>query len=273
MYFFVTGSSSGIGRALVERLLAHDHHVWGLARTDQAEFAATHANFRFSKGDIAEWSDVAAAVEAIAAVWSHLDGVVTCAGIQGEMGPALFANPLAWSTTVRTNLDGTYYTLRACHHLLAKAPGRAKAVCFSGGGATKARANFSAYGAAKTGIVRLVETIAEEMRDCPYDINSVAPGAINTRQTDEVIALGPTIVGEVEYAAATKQKLSGGSSLKQAVDLVEYLLSAKSDGITGRLLSAQWDPWETLGANGKALCASEIYTLRRILPEDRGQKF
>jgi len=67
--------------------------------------------------------------------------------------------------------------------LLARTGARAKVICFSGGGATKPRARFSAYGVAKTGVVRLVETIAEEERDRAYDINAIAPGAINTRLT------------------------------------------------------------------------------------------
>ena len=142
-------------------------------------------------------------------------------------------------------------------------------MCFSGGGATKARPNFSAYGVAKTGIVRLVETIAEEERGRALDINAVAPGAINTRLTDEVIALGPAVAGEAEYQAAVKQKATGGASLGRALDLVEWLLSPQSDGISGRLLSAPWDPWPALGARAGELASSDIYTLRRIVPEDR----
>jgi NAD(P)-dependent dehydrogenase (short-subunit alcohol dehydrogenase family) len=75
---------------------------------------------------------------------------------------------------VRSNLDGTFYSFRAFHGLLAKAPRRAKVVASSGGGATKPGTNFSAYCVAKTGVVRLVETLAEELRDQPIDLNSIA---------------------------------------------------------------------------------------------------
>jgi 3-oxoacyl-[acyl-carrier protein] reductase len=126
---------------------------------------------------------------------------------------------------------------------------------------------------AKTGIVRLVETIAEETRDQNIDINAIAPGAINTRLTDEVIALGPTVVGEAEFAAAQKQKASGGNSLEKALGLVEWLLSPASDGITGRLIAAQWDPWPTLASHAAELAAGDIYTLRRIVPEERGKQW
>ncbi|HVZ65814.1 MAG TPA: SDR family oxidoreductase [Lacunisphaera sp.] len=272
MNIVLTGSSSGIGRAIAEHLLAVGHQVWGLARSDQADFARRQPAFRATRTDVADWPQVARAADEVARAWPHVDGLVTCAGLQGEIGPALSADPQRWSATVRANLDGTYFAIRAFHALLARTPRRAKVVCLSGGGATKARPNFSAYGAAKTGVVRLVETIAAETSD-RLDINAIAPGAINTRMTDEVIALGPAVVGAAEYEAACKQKAAGGASLDRALGLVDFLLSPHSDGITGRLLAAPWDPWPGLERHATGLAGSDIYTLRRILPEERGQKF
>ncbi len=272
MNIVVTGSSTGIGRALSERLLAHGHHVWGLARSDQADFANTHSGrFFSSRCDVANWPDVEHSSADVARAWSQVDALVTCAGVQGEVGRAVNADPQRWTQTVRANLDGTFYAIRAFDALLGRAARRAKIVCFSGGGATKPRARFSAYGVAKTAVVRLVETIAEEERGRPLDINAVAPGAINTRLTDEVLALGPSVVGAAEFAAAQKQKATGGASLDKALGLVEWLLSPASDGVSGRLLSAPWDPWPSLAEHATELAATDIFTLRRIVPEERGK--
>lgn len=274
MNVVITGSSTGIGRALAERLLSRGHHVWGLARSDQTGFATLHpGRFFSSRCDVSNWLQVEQTVREVAQRWSHLDGLIACAGLQGEVGRALSADPTRWSETVRANLDGTFYAVRGFDALLAQTPLRAKVICFSGGGATKPRARFSAYGVAKTGVVRLVETIAEEERGRAYDINAIAPGAINTRLTDEVIALGAKVVGEAEYAAAQKQKASGGASLEKALGLVEWLLSSASDGVSGKLLAAPWDPWSTLGAHLPDLAGSDIYTLRRIVPEERGKRW
>lgn len=287
MNIVLTGSSTGIGRALASRLLSRGHHVWGLARSDQSDFAAQHPNFHFSRCDVSSWPDVQRAATEVSASLASLspdpalrriDALITAAGLQGEIGRTLAADPAHWSATVRANLDGTFHAIRAFAHLLtpaAQSPAarRAKIICFSGGGATKPRTHFSAYGVAKTAIVRLVETIAEEERDRPLDINALAPGAINTRLTDEVLALGPEKVGAAEFAAAQKQKASGGASLDRALDCVEWLLSSASDGITGRLIAAPWDPWPTLDARRDALARSDIFTLRRITPEDRGEKW
>jgi NAD(P)-dependent dehydrogenase (short-subunit alcohol dehydrogenase family) len=274
MNLVLTGSSTGIGRALAAHLLAAGHHVWGLARSDQADFVAQHAgNFQASRCDVADWTQVESAAAAVAAVWPHVDGLICCAGIQGEIGPGITADPARWSATVRANLDGTFFPIRAFHAQLARSLRRAKVIAFSGGGATKSRVNFSAYGVAKTGVVRLIETLAEELRDTPIDLNTIAPGAINTRFTEEVLALGPALAGAAEYAIAQKQKASGGASLDKALALVAWLLSPASDGVSGRLLAAPWDPWATLDQHASALAQSDIYTLRRILPEERAQNF
>jgi NAD(P)-dependent dehydrogenase (short-subunit alcohol dehydrogenase family) len=267
MRIVITGSSSGIGRALAERLLSHGHLVWGLARSDQSEFAAGRPGAFFAtRCDVADWTQVATAGRTILAAWPEIDGLVTCAGAQGAIGPTATIDPSRWSATVRANLDGTFNAIRMFHDAMLRSPRRAKIVCFSGGGATKPRPNFSAYAAAKTAVVRLVETVAAEERAAPLDINAIAPGAINTRMTDEVVALGPAAAGSAEYQAAVRQKETGGASMDRALDLVEWLLSPASDGISGRLLSAQWDDWAALARHKEELAAGDVYTLRRVTP-------
>jgi NAD(P)-dependent dehydrogenase (short-subunit alcohol dehydrogenase family) len=274
MNIVITGSSTGIGRALALRLLGEGQNVWGLARSDQSKFEPGEKGlFSSSRCDMANWAEVEEAARQVGATWKFVDGLVCCAGAHGEVGPAVRADPARWSATVRANLDGTFNAIRAFHPMLVRAPRRAKIVCFAGGGATKARSHFSAYGVAKTGIVRLVETIAEEEIQAPLDINAVAPGAIATRLTDEIIALGPDIAGQTEFDSAVKQRAGGGASMERALDLVEWLLSPKSDGITGKLLSAPWDPWQGLSEHVGNLARSDVYTLRRIIPEDRGLRF
>jgi NAD(P)-dependent dehydrogenase (short-subunit alcohol dehydrogenase family) len=266
MRLVLTGSSMGIGHALADHLLAAGHQVWGLSRSDQSDRAASHSDFRFSVCDVSDYSSVNNAADAVADHWAGIEGLITCAGIQGEVGRTLASDPARWCVTMRANLEGTYNALRAFAPLLLCARLRAKVICFSGGGATKARANFSAYGSAKTAIVRLVETIAAEERGRPLDINAIAPGAINTRLTDEVIRLGPDIAGEDEYEAALRQKQTGGSSMAKVCGLVDWLLSPESDGITGRLISAQWDAWDKT-EEFRTLATGDHYTLRRVLPE------
>jgi NAD(P)-dependent dehydrogenase (short-subunit alcohol dehydrogenase family) len=229
--------------------------------------------FQSSQCDVSNWDAVSRAAQIVGKSWPCADALITCAGIHGELGRAVEADPLRWSATIRGNLDATYYSIRAFYPLLKRSAARAKIVCFSGGGASKSRPNFSAYAAAKTAVVRLVETVAEEEKDQQVDINALAPGSISTRLTDEIIALGPVIVGREEYELAVKQKAGGGGSLEKAVAAVEWLVSPESDGISGHLLSAPWDPLSALAEHKAELSSGDIYKLRRITPEDRGIKW
>ena len=117
------------------------------------------------------------------------------------------------------------------------------------------------------------ETIAEELRDFNIDVNMVAPGALNTRLLDEVLVAGPEKVGKDFYNNSIKQKEQGGSPPEQGAALCVYLASEQSNGITGKLISAVWDPWETLHEKIAELENSDIYTLRRIVPKDRGKNW
>lgn len=261
----VTGSSSGIGAFLKEQLLAAGHEVWGLARREQA----AAPGLRTSRCDVADWDQVAKVAAEVEAAWGAVDGLVCCAGIQGAVGPALGLDPKAWSQTVRTNLDGTYFPMRALAGLLTRtAQPRAKVVAFSGGGATGSRPNFSAYACAKTAVVRLVEVLQDELKGQRVDVNAVAPGAIRTQLTEEVVALGPQVVGEAEFASAKKVLASGGGSLPKVYELVAYLLSGASDGVGGRLFAAQWDPWRKLPGREAEFTKSEAYLLRRVVPQE-----
>ena len=180
---------------------------------------------------------------------------------------------VGWSQNVRVNLDGTYFPIRAFYELLKKAERRARVICFSGGGATSPTSQFSAYAASKCAVVRLVETLAQEWQGEKCDINAVAPGAIFTKMMEETLASGPALAGEKEYALAAEHKNKGSAPLQKVGGLVDFLLSSASDGITGRLISAPWDPWARLNEYKDALGSSDIFTLRRIRPEDRGLKW
>lgn len=265
MNVLVTGSSSGIGQSLADGLAAQGHQVCRLARSAQAGLAL--------RGDVAKWADMSACADTLAKQWTHVDGIICCAGIQGPIGPAMEMDPEQWRQTIAANLDGTFHTLRAFYPMLCRAPRRAKVVCFSGGGSTAPRPNFTAYGVSKTGVLRLVETLAAEWAQKPMDINAIAPGAVFTRMIQEVLAAGPDRAGQKDFDSATKLARDNAPTLKRVLGLIEFLLSEKSDGISGRLISAPWDPWPKLDEYQKELAASDIFTLRRIIPEDRGKKW
>ena len=272
MKIVLTGSSSGIGKKLVVHLCAEGHTVVGLARSPQTKIK-DGGEFLPMACDVSDWGQTSDCVEAVLASHGSIDALICCAGTQSPIGAAMSADPKKWAENIQTNLGGTFNSIRAFYSVLAGCPRRQKIICFSGGGATGPRANFSAYACAKSAIVRLVETLDEEWAGGNIDINAVAPGAIATAMTEEVRALGPEITGLKEFSAAQKLSETGEQNLVGVTGLIDYLLSPMSDGISGRLISARWDPWGNLHEHRSELAGSDIYRLRRIVPEDRNLKW
>jgi NAD(P)-dependent dehydrogenase (short-subunit alcohol dehydrogenase family) len=262
MNLVITGSSNGIGRFLAESLAKRGHEICRLARSPQEGFSF--------QCDVSDWRTLQNCAGSVAAKWKAIDGLICCAGVQEPIGPAMETDPKDWRSALAVNLDGTFFSVRAFFSLLRQAQRRAKVICFSGGGSTSPRPNFAAYGIAKTGVVRLVETLAAEWEKLPLDINAVAPGAIFTRMTEQVLVSGEKLAGQKEFESASKLSRDNSAKLEKVLGLVEFLLSEKSDGISGKLISAQWDPWEKL-EEFKADLTGDIYTLRRIVPKDRGK--
>jgi len=201
--------------------------------------------------------------------FSRVDVLVNNAGVYGPKGLIEEVDWDEWERAVRVNLFGSVLCCRAVlPHF--RANGYGKIIQLSGGGATSPLPRLSAYAASKAAVVRFAETLAEELDGTGIDVNAIAPGALNTRLLDQVLDAGPERVGDSFYARALEQQASGGTPLDLAARLAVFLASGASDGITGKLISAPWDPWEELGRHADDLRGSDVYTLRRIVPADRG---
>jgi len=129
---------------------------------------------------------------------------------------------------------------------------------------------LSAYAASKAAVVRFGETLAEELREAGIDLNSIASGVLNTRLLEEVLSAGPEKIGRAFDEASLRQKESGGAHLDRSADLCVYLASSESNGITGKLISAVWDPWTDFATHRQDLQETDVYTLRRTVPGERG---
>jgi NAD(P)-dependent dehydrogenase (short-subunit alcohol dehydrogenase family) len=275
----ITGASRGLGVEIARAFLREGAAVILCARNSVA-LEATRRSLAESAPDrvhaialdVTSEADLNALAMETEGRLGGLDILVANAGVQGPKG-ALDENDWEkWKETIQVNLLGTVYCCRVLLPLL-KAAARGKILILSGGGATKAMPFFSAYAASKAGVVRFGETLAEELKPAGIDVNMIAPGALNTRMLDEVLEAGPEKVGEAYYRNALKQRDQGGASIDRAAGLCVHLASPECDGISGRLISAPWDPWEHLQDHAAELAASDIYTLRRIIPEDREKQW
>jgi NAD(P)-dependent dehydrogenase (short-subunit alcohol dehydrogenase family) len=199
----------------------------------------------------------------------YFSGLVNAAAITGPVGLLNENDVDEWIATIRVNLVGTMLPCRsALRHFRQR--GYGKIVNFSGGGATGPRPRFSAYASAKAAVVRLTEILAYENRGIGIDINAIAPGAVITRMLSDVLNAGPEKAGEEVHKQALDQKVKGGEPPERAAQLCVRLLSSETDGLSGRLISAVWDDWNFIVSHRTQLATTDIYTLRRILPRDRG---
>lgn len=277
----ITGANQGLGRAIAEACIAEGADVLVCARDEKllnrtrcqlAAKASPDQRIMSQRADVSRREDVRRLFEVASQQLPRLDGLVNNAGVYGPKGPLEEVDIEAWCEAIEINLFGVVY---ACREVLPvfRRQGHGKIVNLSGGGATGPLPRISAYAASKAAVVRLTETLAEETRGTGIDVNAIAPGALNTRLLEEILAEGPERVGKEFYARALKQKENGGSPLSAASELCTFLLSPASNGITGKLISAVWDPWRELTRHARELDGTDIYTLRRIVPADRGLKW
>lgn len=272
----ITGGGQGLGLAIATAyvragasllICCRDRDSIEKARALLASVAHPTQKIIALAADVADKDDVDRIVETAVREFSQIQVLVNNAGIYGPKGPIEKTNWSDWVRTVEINLFGSVLMCRAVlPHM--KSTGYGKIIQLSGGGATKPLPLISAYAATKAAVVRFVETLAEEVRDWGIDVNSLAPGALNTRLLDEILEAGPEQVGAAFYAQALKQQQSGGTPLENGAALAVFLASAESDGITGKLISAVWDPWQTFPRRITDLRGTDVYTLRRIGPEE-----
>jgi NAD(P)-dependent dehydrogenase (short-subunit alcohol dehydrogenase family) len=279
----ITGASQGLGRALAlafakagANLLLTARGADALQQTERASAALASSSAGqivcSLTGDVSRTEDCQEWVEEALRRFGQVDILINNAGIYGPIGRIEENDWNEWLQALQINLLGTVQMCRAVlPHMRERKYG--KIINLSGGGATAPLPNFSSYAASKAAVVRFTETLAAEARDDHIDVNSVAPGALNTRLLEQVLAAGPARAGLQFYERSLQQRDSGGASLERAAELVVYLASARSDGITGRLLSAVWDDWETLHERRQQLAGSDVFTLRRIVPEDRQEQW
>jgi len=264
----ITGGSRGIGKAIARAFLSEGSACVLAARDAGALDAAVREMSEIGprllgvSADVASEADVGRLVERALSEFGRIDALVNCAGVYGPIGPSAEVGPGAWWDTLRTNLLGTFLATRFVLPQMLR-QGRGKIINLAGGGASSPFPRFSAYATSKAAVVRLTETLAEELKGSGIDVNAVAPGAVNTRLLDQVLEAGDA-AGDQFLNCARRQREEGGTPPEKAAELAVFLASDKSNGLTGRLISAVWDEWPEMALRIPEIMASDLYTLRRV---------
>lgn len=276
----ITGGTVGFGKALAEKFLSEGANVSICSRNEQqlfdtqSELLSKFPNqiILVKKCDVSIEKDVKEFISYSLDTFKTIHVLILNAGVYGPMGPIETVSLDEWRKSIDINLFGV---LLPCRELIPhfKQNKYGKIIVLSGGGATNPMPNLSSYATAKAAVVRLVETLSKELSSYNVDINAIAPGAMSTRMIQQVIDAGPEIVGDEFFKKNQNWKQNGATSMALGTNLAVYLSSDDSNGVTGKLISAQWDDWKNFGNHLDDLQNSDIYTIRRIVLEDRNKKW
>jgi 3-oxoacyl-[acyl-carrier protein] reductase len=189
----VTGGSRGIGRAAVNcfaRLGANV--VINYVKDDRAAAEAVKGAEESGvkalavKADVSRVEEAQRLIQEAVAALGRVDFLVCNAGIwEGEPVDAL--SEAAWDRTIDLNLKGTW---TACHAAVPemKARGFGRIVIVSSTAGQRGEANVSNYAASKGGQIAFTKSLAAELAPFGINVNSVAPGWVDTDMCADVFA-------------------------------------------------------------------------------------
>jgi 3-oxoacyl-[acyl-carrier protein] reductase len=263
----VAGAGRGIGREFARWFAAAGADLVLCARTADGIHSLAGEIGRDGGTVFAQPCDIAepgAADELVAGAidrFDRIDIAVANAAILGPVGAIDAVDPQAWAHTLSVNVAGTASIVRAVlPTMAAQRSGRIITMSGGGVGGPNLPARLSAYVASKGAVMLLTEALALELPD-GVTINSIAPGAVPTTFMDEVRDVGPDVAGTALFDTVTTTAMPDLEPLRE---LLLYLAGDESGWLTGRCLSARWDPPSVLRDLAAAELAPSRFRLRRV---------
>ncbi|WP_166874953.1 SDR family NAD(P)-dependent oxidoreductase [Salinibacterium sp. ZJ450] len=224
---WVTGGSSGIGRATVDLLRKRGATVGVLDRDEPGDGSL------WAWCDISDATSVDHAVAELAAQTGAANVLVCSAGINASHAVTGHPEEL-WDRVLGVNLTGTFHAIRAClPSMLEREWGRI--VTLSSGGAVRVLANRAAYATSKAGVIALTKAVAMETGGRGVTANVIAPGLTDTPMAAEVYggrtgaesAVGVSQVANLMGVLLSPADIAGG---------VDYLCGPTGRYVTGQVL-------------------------------------
>lgn len=269
MNIAVTGASRGLGFEIAKKFVQEGHNVAICSRKlDEIKKAKNKlSHFKLTENqkifawmvDVKIEDEIRFFISEVIGCFGSIDVSINNAGIYGPFGNIENTNSQDWEQCIKTNLLGPYCFMKhVIPHMKENQYG--KIINIAGGGATQPMPFISAYAASKTALVRLSESIAEEVKDYNIDVNCVSPGLLDTNMYQQVLDAGPEKVGKEFYEKITKKEKT---PLSSGAELCYWLASKASDGVTGRLISAAWDDYMNPVFKTILKQDKDLYTLRR----------
>jgi NAD(P)-dependent dehydrogenase (short-subunit alcohol dehydrogenase family) len=275
----ITGGTMGLGKALSRHFVSQGHDVVICARNqDQIDKTVRELNQLASHNqtilgipcDISKMESASVLRDVTERKGIFISSLICNAGVIGPIGRFHVNDLNFWLESFQINLNGVVNLVNLfLPYMIKQKFGRV--IHISGGGATRPLHGMSSYASSKAAAVRFVETLAVEYQGSGVTFNSIAPGIMKSRMLDEMLNAGEEQIGKNLFEKIEIHRKHHQDSTLAATELIDFLCSESSQGISGKLISAEWDNWREWVHHVKELQQSDVYTLRRVTGRDRGQ--
>jgi NAD(P)-dependent dehydrogenase (short-subunit alcohol dehydrogenase family) len=245
----VTGAGTGIGRAIALRVAGEGASVTLVARGRErleGTAAATEGPTRVEPCDIRDREEVERAMERAARSLGPIHALVAASGIGGPNGDSDEGGD-RFDDLVRTNVNGTYYCVRAVLRHLAPGPDARHIVVISSILARIAVAGYTGYSASKAGLLGLVRSFAAELAPAEIQVNAICPGWVDTDMAwqglDAAASAGRRTREDAYHDAMRQVPLRRMSQPEDIAGTVAWLLSPDARGVTGQTIDQNGGAW------------------------------
>ena len=235
----VTAGASGIGRAIVDALLAHQGRVV-ICDIDQGmldAFSAVHPKTRAVVADVAVEADVDRLFHAAKDELDGLDLLVNNAGVAGPTGRVDEIDPAEWRRCIDVGLTGQFLCARRGVPML-RAAGGGTIVNMSSAAGRFGYAFRTPYSAAKWGVVGLTQSLAKELGPDNIRVNAILPGIVKGPRIDRVIDARAQQLGishaEMEHRYLERVSLRRMVTAEDVAATVLFLASPAGGNISGQ---------------------------------------
>lgn len=233
----VTGAGQGVGKEIALSL-SRENYAIGVndIRYDKAEATveAIHATGQQAialPGDVSMETQVMEMISNVQKTWGRIDVLINNAGLVDQQSPVVDQDLAIWERLIDVHLKGTFLMSKTCAPLMFDS-GRGRIVNIVSIAGLVTFPSRTAYGPAKSGVIRLTQILALEWAKNNITVNAVAPGYVKTDLVAGLLKDG--ILNEETLAKRTP--LGRIATPSDVANAALFLLSEKADFITGHTL-------------------------------------